>query len=209
MVGWTNPKRTKKEAMNDDWKFLRRFIFWLVLIVIGLFLILGVLAGFGEWTIQALWALISGWATYPFKILPQVSYNVEMILCGITALALAMYFAHRFLRWLAEQLVILPCPWSFKHTSCLSFLLLSMFGTSIAMTGIIHQTAWLSTSESITRTRGIWETGTQEGEAQYLLYHLYEFSEEEPDHIKKLPSSLTIPEEKYTNDFQWKCPLSR
>ena len=175
--------------MNDDWKFLRRFFLWLVVVVVVLFVIIGVLTGIGEWTIHALWAFVSGWATYPFKIGPQVNYNLEMILCGVTALALAMYFAHRFLKWMAEQIRALPTPWSFKYTSYLSFLLLSMFGTSIAMTGIIHQTAWLASSEKITRRQGGYEMSTQRSDARNLYFALITYFYE--SETKTLPASLS------------------
>jgi hypothetical protein len=51
---------------------------------------------------------------------------------------MALFFSHRLLKWLAEHAPSIPSPWPFRFTAYLSFLLLSMFGTSIAMTGIIH-----------------------------------------------------------------------
>jgi len=177
--------------MKDDWKVLRWFVFWLVAVVVCLFVIIGVLAGFGEWTIQAAWTLVSGWATYPFKILPQVNYNVEMILCGITALALAMYFAHRFLKWITEHIGALPTPWRFKYTSCLSFLLLSMFGTSIAMTGIIHQAVWLATADKITTHQSRSITTIQVNDARDLVSILFSHITETDGDPRVFPDSLT------------------
>ena len=51
----------------------------------------------GEWTFEAVWALASGWFTYPVRVIPQISYNVEMILCGLGAFGMALY------RWRGNQ----------------------------------------------------------------------------------------------------------
>jgi len=162
----------------------------LALGVVG-FIAMIVMFIFGRWIFQAFWAFVSGWATYPFKILPQVNYNVEMILCGIAALALAMYFAHRFLKWIAEHIEALPTPWSFKYTSSLSFLLLSMFGTSIAMTGIIHQAAWLVSADKITNNRSRSITTVQISEARDLVSCLFIYVTETDEDQRFFPISLT------------------
>lgn len=177
--------------MSDDWKFLRRFVLCLAAAVVIGFVLLGLLAGFGIWTVEAGWALASGWATYPYKILPQVSYNVEMILCGLVALGLALYLAHRFLKWIAEHVKALPSPWSFKYTSCLSFLLLAMFGTSIAMTGIVHQTAWLATSGEIKRNRSASITTLQISDARSIASFAIYWGADNPGDRDTFPDSLT------------------
>ena len=139
------------------------------LILVGL-LVLGVM---GQWAFEAVWAFLSGWFTYPTRIIPKVTYNFEMILCGIGAFGLALFFGHRFLHWLAEQVPTLPSPWHFRNTAILSCLFLAMFGTSIAMTGVIHQMAWLGGAKKITRSRGMSMSGIQKSDADDLVSELY------------------------------------
>ncbi|YCM46322.1 hypothetical protein V2O64_09865 [Verrucomicrobiaceae bacterium 227] len=140
--------------------------------------------------------MLTGWATYPGRVLPQVTLNPEMILCGLGALGLALYFGHRFMKWLAENLKFLPTPWEFRYTACLSFLVLSMFGTSIAMTGIVHQAAWLGRSGSMVEMRGISDGAMQRNDAGNLWGFLYD-SILEAENGGVLPDSLlgVIPED--------------
>lgn len=176
-----------------SWKILGFTLLGLV----GLFLFAIVLvSGFGLWIFSAIWTLLSGWATYPGRVLPQVTLNPEMILCGLGALGLALYFGHRFMKWLAENLKFLPTPWAFRYTGCLSFLVLSMFGTSIAMTGIVHQAAWLARSGSMVEMRWKAEGAHQMRDAQDLWVFLYE-SILESENGGVLPDSLlgVIPED--------------
>lgn len=145
----------------------------LLLSLAGIVLVaLFVLSVMGVWALEAVWAFLSGWFTYPLRIIPEVTYNLEMILCGTGALALALFFGHRFLHWLAEQIPALPSPWKFRNTTILSFLLLSMFGTSIAMTGVIHQAAWLGGSAKITQTRKNSVSVMQKSHAKHLISEL-------------------------------------
>lgn len=166
-----------------------RVIILLMILALIFFVSIITLFLLGEWTFEAVWALASGWFTYPVRVIPQISYNVEMILCGLGAFGMALYFSHRLLKWLAENLSHLPSPWPFRFTAFLSFLLLSMFGTSIAMTGIIHQTAWLVRSESIVERRGSSITIKQEREAKSLTGWLLVAASENAD--RKFPAKLT------------------
>lgn len=162
------------------------------LVILGaiLFVALFVFVMLGQWTFQAAWAFLSGWITYPVRVIPQINYNVEMILCGLVAFGLAEYFSHRLLKWLSENLSPLPSPWPFRFTALLSFLLLSTFGTSIAMTGIIHQSAWLARSGSITTKAGSGSiTIKQHLNARELSLNLIEAATEDPD--SRFSKSLT------------------
>ena len=136
------------------------------------FFLLMFLVGQQIWFFSAIWTLVSGWATYPGRVLPQVTLNPEMILCGLGALGLALYFGHRFMTWLAENLKFLPSPWAFRDTASLSFLVLSMFGTSIAMTGIVHQAAWLTRTGSMIEMRGMAEGALQMNNAREISLYL-------------------------------------
>ncbi len=99
--------------------------------------------------LQFFWTLLTGWVNYPFKVLPEVTINWEMWVCGIAALLLSLLIGHRFLAWLAACHPRLPSPWRFRTTFALTSFLLLLFGASIAMTGIVHQAVWLLRSDMI------------------------------------------------------------
>lgn len=187
--------------MSTKPKFVRIFFALLILGFVG-FVGLLVLQIAGRWSFQATWALASGWITYPARIFPQITYNSEMIICGLGALCLALFFTHRFLSWLAEKVPALPSPWKFQSTTLLSFLLLSMFGTAIAMTGIIHQAAWLGSTPELTRSTAQSTTRSQMIDAQHLLDRLYLRAQSTSDETR-FPTSLIVSgdEESVREDF--------
>lgn len=179
-------------------------IFALLLFVVSLLFIVG------EWIFEAAWAFMSGWFSYPARVIPKISYNIEMILCGLGAFGMALFFSHRLLKWLAEYAPLIPSPWPFRFTAYLSFLLLSMFGTSIAMTGIIHQTAWLARSDSITSSRNMALVTVQKNNTKDLAGGLLMEAIDHPQH--KYPASLAEfiikNEEEILSDFLL-CPLDK
>ena len=126
----------------------RPLVRWKVVLPLGILLALLFLVVLGgmAWPFQAAWALLTGWFSYPLRALPLVEANPSMTVCGLAALALALWAGHRLLRSLAPRFPALPAPWPFRLTAVLFALLLLAFGTSIAMTGIVHQLAWLATS---------------------------------------------------------------
>lgn len=123
----------------------RDLLFWSICVGVVLFLLLFLLSFAAP--LVAVWTLATGWLTYSFKVIPQLSFNGELWACGTVALALSLLIGHRFFRWLTNHHPMLPSPFPFKTTLSLIALVLFLFGASIAMTGIVHQGAWLLRSK--------------------------------------------------------------
>ena len=87
---------------------------------------------------EALFHFLLGWLFFLKKNLTSLEWNFEMLACGIVALILATFGLHRLLIWLRKQ-----SAWKASWTISISALMLTLFGASIAMTGIIHQFGWL------------------------------------------------------------------
>ncbi len=132
-----------------------------------------ILASVGmAYPVEFVFHALCGWIFYLVNTLPNVGFNLEMILCGLGALGLAVWLAHCFLRWLrsagdehAERK-----PWPPRATLACASLLLIMFGAAIAITGIVHQTGWLLRDkmvESSMRSRGLLSKGLQQGTQIY------------------------------------------
>ena len=101
--------------------------------------------------IQTIFHIIGGWFNYLKTTLPKVSFNIELILCGSGALLLSIWMSHRFISWFRREAD--ASPWKISQTISATGLLLLLFGASIAMTGIIHQSAWLLREDLVTNGR--------------------------------------------------------
>ena len=100
--------------------------------------------------LQVILALFLGWLAHTFRVLPLLEWNAELIFCFLLALTLATWMLHRALNWLHKQ-GTLKQAWTAKRTLALTSLLLMLFGMSVAMTGIVHQSIWVMKGP-ITRT---------------------------------------------------------
>jgi len=96
------------------------------------------------WILHIFYSFVLGWFSFISGNLQSISWNGEMIACGTVALALATYGLHRIAIWIRKDK-----PWLWKWTLSLVSLTLFLFASSIAMTGIIHQTVWLMKSPII------------------------------------------------------------
>jgi len=83
--------------------------------------------------------LLVGWLHFLTNNLTAVEINWEMAACGLAALALATFGFHRGMIWIRNDK-----PWKWTWTLSLTALMLSLFAASVAMTGIIHQMAWMT-----------------------------------------------------------------
>ncbi|WP_367870280.1 hypothetical protein [Luteolibacter sp. Populi] len=87
--------------------------------------------------------LLTGWVEHLRNTLPDLAAKWPALLPPLLCLAMALPLAHRFLSWLAiggrenER-------WKLSHSASLVGLLLLGSAAAIAMSGIVHQLAWLS-----------------------------------------------------------------
>ena len=93
-------------------------------------------------------AFIAGWAFFIYQNITQLSFNWEMIACGVVALIMATYGFHRLVIWIRKEKL-----WQWRWSLSIVTLMLFLFAASIAMTGIIHQSAWLVKSPMLHNSR--------------------------------------------------------
>jgi hypothetical protein len=129
--------------MNDseNWRVIWKVLKWLLIIVGVLLLLLSLLLFITNQTLVLLeppYHLAVGWVSYLWRVIPQVQFNMELLLCSLGALALGMIGMQSLMSRLTSGR---RWPWRFTWMWCA--VLIVMFCTSIAAVGIVHQTGWL------------------------------------------------------------------
>ncbi|MGB1260998.1 MAG: hypothetical protein ACPG6P_13215 [Akkermansiaceae bacterium] len=145
---------------------------------------------FGEVLVR----LVSGWFFFLIANAVSISWNVEMILCGVGALLIAVFGLHRLILWLRKSQ-----RWTWAWTWSITALMLMLFAASIAMTGIIHQVGWMA-REPLTHDRGRAILTTNVSNAKQMFYVMIDYDQEEgrlPDSMRQLMSSELISEGGY------------
>jgi hypothetical protein len=121
-----------------------------VLLVI-LFLIWCICAGWG-WVYEAPFALAFGWPKYLWRVIPKLHPDPWSVVSAAVCLGGVTFGAHAFLRWLYGAMKTTPEEttsnqqlrlWPWKRTLQLVGLVVLMFVSGIAVTGMVHQTGWL------------------------------------------------------------------
>jgi hypothetical protein len=130
-----DPDKYKKEIIKG--------LKWLALLL-PVFCLLPFLA-------EAALFLVAGWASFLFRVLPQITVNVNGVLTGVVALAGFVAGLHLLLRWLygatAADTAEAPARrWQLRWTLGLTGLVVVMFAAGIATVGSLHQVGWLATS---------------------------------------------------------------
>ena len=128
-----------------------------------------------------------GWIPYLMRVIPQVTFNAEIAIDAAILLALATLGLHGILRWWATRQPEQPAKWRFNWTVKISAMVLLLFATSVAATGIVHQTGWLFAEKHLVRNAAIgYQTRELSDMKQVgLAMRLYA-----SDHNGKFPPSL-------------------
>ena len=162
-------------------RFLRLLIFGLI----G-FVFLGVFIGEAGLIFDLVFSLLFGWWKYLAHVVPRMRFNAEIALCSAVALALATIGLHRILRrWRnargdGER-------WRAGWTIRVTAMLLLMFATSIAATGIFHQVGWLFRAEGLTYNAGIGRITMALSNVKQTILGIRMYS---GDHEEILPKTL-------------------
>ena len=176
-------KNPAKKSIRQFWqKGVGRAVKY-VFVACLLALVLAVITGISV-PLEFVFQLLVGWFLFLMKNTSSIKLNGEMILCGCGALALAVWGGHRLLVWVRNGSV-----WKWSWTLSLTAMMLMLFVSSVAMTGVIHQVAWMS-SEPLTESniRAIARRVQNTSNAKQVFYLLVEYDEEH----KKLPDSLEL-----------------
>ena len=122
-----------------------------LLFILGGIVLLSVLACLG-FPIEPLFVLLFGWVPFMFRTLPKVTVDWGAVSGAMLCALLLAIGAHLFLSWFHRELrntggaAGTHGRWRTRWTIAGLAIVLLMFVSGIAATGITHQTAWLATS---------------------------------------------------------------
>lgn len=139
----------------------------LVLGGVALLLLSGLTGTMVLWEIPV--RLLTGWFFFIADNLTSLEVNREMAACGTGALVLATYGLHRSILWLRADK-----RWRWPWTISVTALMLSLFAASVAMTGIVHQLAWMA-REPLTQSNKNYPITVNTNSAKQLFYLLVEY----------------------------------
>jgi hypothetical protein len=135
---------TKKAEAPSGWKRILGIFIKIVLTCLLLIVLLG-------FSVRYIWPwefglhLIAGPFFHAWKNLPPFFSQWRSALLPLACLAITIMFAHRFILWWIKTKNICM-SWRWGHTAAAASLLLLGSAAAIAMSGITHQAAWLSSS---------------------------------------------------------------
>ncbi len=92
------------------------------------------------WFPLVIWHLATGWLRHLFINLPHLRWNPTTITLSLAAAAIALFLLHRFVRGLLAK------PLRATVTVRAAGIFLAATAAAIAMTGIVHELAWLARS---------------------------------------------------------------
>ena len=94
---------------------------------------------------EAPFTLAFGWVKYLGRVVPRLNPDPATVATAVACLLGVTFGGHAFLRWLYAATGPRPEPrrWPWKWTLLLVGLVVLMFVSGIAVTGIAHQTGWL------------------------------------------------------------------
>jgi hypothetical protein len=141
----------------------------------------------GELPFELAGHLLFGWITYLGGVLPRISFNDEIFVDFAVTLILATVGLHRLLGWWARSREC--AQWQYRSTLKIVLMVLLLFATSIAATGIVHQVGWLARADRlVVNTYGYRALSTRElAMTKNLILPLFEY---QGDHEGKLPPDL-------------------
>lgn len=106
---------------------------------------------------QLLFHLTLGWARHLIKAVPHLAAQWQALLLPCLCTILAAWMFHRFLSWCLKQSEV-ASKWSASRSLSILSLVLLASAAAIAMSGITHQLAWLSSEPMTKNNRRISQT---------------------------------------------------
>jgi hypothetical protein len=131
--------------------------------------------------------LTLGWARHLIKAVPYLATQWQALLLPCLCTILAAWMFHRFLCWCLKQNEVASKWSSLRSLSILSLVLLAS-AAAIAMSGITHQLAWLSSEPMTKNNRRVSQT-VAVNHARQLLIALSYYEKQHgryPDHFGQL-----------------------
>lgn len=134
----------EKARVSSGWERIGRISARIVLYGLLLFVLL-VLSSSFIWPWEFAFHVFAGPFIHAWKNLPPFFSQWRSALLPLACLVAAIVLAHRFIRWWITIKEI-PMSWRWGHSAAATLLILLGSAAAIAMSGITHQAAWLSSS---------------------------------------------------------------
>ncbi len=155
---------------------------WTLICVIAfvfLFLALPILAS-RPWTIQFIYHLVAGWIMHAGRGLSHLMANFPQFgkaaVLPVLAAFVAIWGFHRLVLWW-RRANGKDSGWRFQHTALAGALVLLGSAAAIALSGVLHEAAWLPQGKIIRSNRGMTQTMAVSN-ARQLGLALFEFENE-------------------------------
>ena len=161
---------------------------WCFLVVVLLFFFLMLIPSQGIWLFEFGYHLFAGWVLHATRGISHIAGNLPALVSATilpcTAALVALWGFHRLVLWwrLANGM---DTRWRFKHTALAGVLVLLGSAAAIALSGVLHEAAWLPGGKVIESNRPIIRTMAISN-ARTLGLYLFEYETE----YGVFPSSL-------------------
>ena len=117
-------------------------LFLLVLLVMFFLIILGM----DQFLLLPLTVLF-GWIVFLRDVVPQVTWNWELIATGVICLAIFVWGFHRTATWMRQGASSAEVGWRWRWTVTVTLGVTCFFTATIAVIGVLHQSIWLAKTE--------------------------------------------------------------
>jgi hypothetical protein len=183
---------SEKAEASSGWKRVGKIFARIVLYGLLLLLLL-VLSSVFIWPLEFVFHLIAGPFFHSWKNLPPFFSQWRSALLPLACLVIAIALAHRFIRWWIHVKGI-QMPWRWKHTAAAPSLLLLGSAAAIAMSGIMHQAAWLASSPWVEYHRSTHHT-VAINNARQIMLAVYEYETEHGKYPDRLEDAAEFHEQ--------------
>ena len=178
-------------SKSTAWILIKMSVKWTLIIFVALIVLLSL---FDTLIPEFFGLLLFGWIAYLLQVLPRVTTNLEIALDAVVAVIFAAFGLHLIFRWWVRGRHGESAKWRFGWTVKITVMILLLFATSIAATGIIHQVGWLAKEEMVfdrARSRSVQTKELSNLKQLSMCLRLYSL-----EHDNKFPQNLDelIPE---------------
>lgn len=167
--------RIWNRRVNPLWAFVIVFVIFTLLFFPG-----------GLPILQAFWALVTGWVSHGFRVMPAFAAKWQSTILPVAAVLLAWWVGHRWLRgFLKAKGSSLLEKWTIRHSGALLALLMLGSAAAVSISGVVHQAMWLGQTQW-TEIRGARPLTIARLEMRNLMQMMHYFNNENG----RLPKNL-------------------
>lgn len=171
-----------------------RSALWLLALLAVLLILLAAIRN--VFIIEIPFHLAIGWLLHAVRSMPVLFAHGRSCLLPFGCLILAGILLHRFIRRTLASMKS-PIVWRTKHTIASLLLLFSGCAAAIAMSGIVHQAAWLTDGELTEDISKKSDLAAAYGETRNLLMLLYDYHDSKgryPNSLQELATEYQEPQ---------------